>query len=187
MVDRTRRLLARYPVAAAALYAGLVVLFVAVAVTTALDLAQRRDEVAAAAAVLERLAARDAAKPAVAAAADAAVPPGAPFLEGATISVAGAALMQRVATAVTRTRGTILSSQVDTQGPQAKSGFVSVVMNVELDPASIQPLLYNLEAGMPFLFVDQLVIQSPTGPQKGAAAPLRVLLAVSGQWQGTSP
>jgi general secretion pathway protein M len=39
---------------------------------------------------------------------------------------------------------------------------------------------------MPFLFVDQLVIQAPeagAGPE-GTGGRMRVLLGVSGQWQG---
>jgi len=37
---------------------------------------------------------------------------------------------------------------------------------------------------MPFLFVDQLVVQTPlTGPSSESGK-LRVLLAVSGQWRG---
>jgi general secretion pathway protein M len=46
-------------------------------------------------------------------------------------------------------------------------------------------LLYDLEAGMPFLFVDQLVVQSPATASGSANGKLRILLAVSGQWQGT--
>ena len=46
-------------------------------------------------------------------------------------------------------------------------------------------MLYDLEAGMPFLFIDQLVVQ---GPQKSVVAGggrMRILIAVSGQWKGT--
>lgn len=186
---RTERLLSAYPTAAAILYAALVVLFVATIVTTVLDLADRRDAVAAAEAVLAQLESRNGARPAAASAA-ARIPPGSPFLEGASVSVASAALLQRVATVVTQVRGNIVSSQVDIQGPRVKEGFVSVVMTLELDAASVQPLLYNIEAGMPFLFVDQFVAQIPTGATApaGATTPaggrLRVLLGVSGQWQG---
>jgi general secretion pathway protein M len=63
---------------------------------------------------------------------------------------------------------------------------VSLTASCELDQPALQQLLYDLEVGMPFLFVDQLVIQAPeagTG-QEGAAGRMRVLLGVSGQWQG---
>ena len=50
-------------------------------------------------------------------------PTGSPFLEGQTLTVAGAALLQRVADAVTKVGGNVLSSQVDVQGVQAKDGY----------------------------------------------------------------
>jgi general secretion pathway protein M len=110
------------------------------------------------------------------------VPAGSLFVEGATVSVAGAALLQRVASATIRAGGNILSSQVDLSGPQSKAGGITVTVSFEIAPASLQPALYDLEAGMPFVFVDQLVVQAPTGSAEGGK--LRVLLAVSGQWQG---
>src|SRR5262249_27239927 len=113
------------------------------------------------------------------------VPPGSPFLEGDTVTVAGAALQQRVASAVTRQRGDVLSSQVDLQGTQAKHGFITLTVSLDVDQPGLQELLYDLEAGMPFLFVDQLMVESPqgiTGPEGGR---LHVLLEVSGQWHGT--
>ena len=40
-----------------------------------------------------------------------------------------------------------------------------------------------LEAGMPFLFIDQLVAQGPAVPGATPEGKLRVLISVSGQWQ----
>ena len=97
------------------------------------------------------------------------------------ITIAGAALQERVESAVKKAGGNVLSSQLDVQGgPNAKAGFVSMVANCELEQSALQSLLYDLEAGMPFLFVDQLDIQVPTAGE----GKLRFLLGVSGQWQG---
>jgi general secretion pathway protein M len=114
------------------------------------------------------------------------VPTGSPFLEGQTLTVAGAALLQRVADAVTKVGGNVLSSQVDVQGVQAKDGYVSVLASCEVDQAAVQPLLYDIEAGMPFLFVEQFVAQAAqTGTQTPVAGGrMRLLLAVTGRWQG---
>jgi general secretion pathway protein M len=68
------------------------------------------------------------------------------------------------------------------QGPQSKAGFITATSSFEIEPGSLQQLLYEVEAGMPFLFVNQLVVQAPTAVGEGGK--LRVLLAVSGQWQG---
>jgi general secretion pathway protein M len=111
--------------------------------------------------------------------------PGTPFLEGPTVTVAGAALLQRVAAAVANVGGTIQSSQVDVLGTQAKDGFVGLVVSCEMEQPALQKLLYDLEVGMPFLFVDQLDVQVPqtTATNEGSAGRIRVVLGVSGQWQ----
>jgi general secretion pathway protein M len=53
-----------------------------------------------------------------------------------------------------------------------------------VDQPSLQQLLYDLEAGMPFLFVDQLVAQAPETTTNALSQKMRVSLLVSGQWQG---
>jgi general secretion pathway protein M len=111
--------------------------------------------------------------------------PGTPFLEGPTVTVAGATLLQRVAAAVGNVGGTIQSSQVDVLGTQAKDGFVGLVVSCEMEQPSLQKVLYDLEAGMPFLFVDQLDVQVPqtTSANEQGTGRIRVVLGVSGQWQ----
>ena len=112
--------------------------------------------------------------------------PGTPFLEGPTVTVAGATLLQRVAAAVGNVGGTIQSSQVDLLGTQAKDGFVGLLVSCEMEQPALQKLLYDLEVGMPFLFVDQLDVQVPqtTAANEGGVGKIRVVLGVSGQWQG---
>jgi general secretion pathway protein M len=112
--------------------------------------------------------------------------PGSPFLEGPTVTVAGANLLQRVAAAVGNVGGTVQSSQVDLLGTQAKEGFVGLVVSCEMEQPALQKLLYDLEVGMPFLFVDQLDVQVPqtTALSDVANGKIRVVLGVSGQWQG---
>jgi general secretion pathway protein M len=175
-----RKSLVSSPIIAGAVYAGLVVALLIVAVSSLTDLYNQHASVAAATAMLEQLEGR---KPLSAdkRAGEAGAPSGSAFLEGSTVTVAGAALLQRVAAAVTKAGGNVLSSQLDVQGgPNAKAGFVSMVANCELEQAALQSLLYDLEAGMPFLFVDQLDIQVATAGE----GKLRFLLGVSGQWQG---
>jgi len=111
--------------------------------------------------------------------------PGTPFLEGPTVTVAGANLLQRVAAAVGDLGGQVQSSQVDVSGAQAKDGFVGLVVSCELEQPALQRLLYDLEAGMPFLFVDQLDVQVPqtTALSDAGAGRVRVILGISGQWQ----
>ncbi len=104
------------------------------------------------------------------------------------MSVAGAALQERVSAAVQAAGGNVLSSQVDLQGSETKQGFVTLSVSCEISEEALQQLIYDLESGMPFLFIDQLVVQAPQtrgGVAKGSAADqMRLQIDVSGQWQG---
>jgi len=170
------------PVVATA-YAGLVLMLLAMITSSIADILSQRAAVAASQDMLEQLEGRKT-PTAKGQSADAAMPSGSPYLEGATVTVAGAALLARVAGAVTRLGGNVLSSQLDVQGTQAKAGFVSMIASCELDQPALQPLIYDLEAGMPFLFIEQLVLQAPQAVGGAEAGRLRLLITVSGRWQG---
>jgi len=176
------RFLARFSWGAALVYLALVVAFVAATWSAIADLLDRRAEVAAARDILEQVQGR---KPSARGlAGSAGMPTGSPFLEGPTVTVAGAALLQRVAGAVAKVGGNILSSQVELQGTRSKAGFIGVLASCEVEQSALQQLLYDIEAGMPFLFVDQLVVQAPVASATSKEGRMRILLAVSGQWQG---
>jgi len=177
------RILARYPGAATLAYGLVLALLLLIAWSALADVYARYLDYAAASELLDQIEGRRPA-PAGAAARATAAPTGSPFLEGPTVTVAGAALQQRVTGAVAKVGGNVLSSQVELDGSKAKQGYVSLVASCEVEQPALQQLLYDLEAGMPFLFVDQLVVQAPqtgTGEEGGR---MRVLLGVSGQWQG---
>jgi general secretion pathway protein M len=177
-----RAAFAASPFAASAVYAGVLVLLLFLVASSIADVLGQRAEVASSASMLDQLEGRKA--PAGGAVFGSAMPSGSAFLEGATVTIAGATLLQRVAASVTKFGGSVLSTQVDLQGTPSRSGFLSMIASCEIDQPQLQPLLYELEAGMPFLFVDQLVVQTPNSPSGSASGRLRVLLAVSGQWRG---
>lgn len=165
--------------AAVTAYLALLVLAVVVIWTSLSDIAERRASLAAAERTLSEMEGhaitrKDAGSPLAAA------PAGSPFLAGQTLNVAGAALLQRVATAVNRVGGSVLSSQVNLNGARAKEGWVGLVVSFEVSQSSLQPLLYDVEAGMPFLFIDQLDVQAPR--EGGNGDRMRVQMGVSGQW-----
>jgi general secretion pathway protein M len=177
------RTFARYPYAAIAVYLVLVVAFVIAIWLSLADMLEERTVLSSSLDILSQLEARrQPGGPGNSLAVS--VPAGSPFLGGGTITVAGATLLQRVAGAIARFGGTVHSSQVDLQGQQAKDGFVTLLISCELEQPSLQQLLYDLEAGMPFLFIDQLVVQGPQGPAGEGGSRLRLLISVSGQWQG---
>jgi general secretion pathway protein M len=180
----SNRFFTRYPSVAVAAYGLLVAAFLAAIWLSLASVLERRAVLADSLDILHQLEARQQG-PNAARSSAGAVPAGSPFLGGETITVAGATLLQRVASAITQYGGTIQSSQVDLTGPQSKDGFVTLLISCEMEQANLQKLLYDLEAGMPFLFIEQLVVQ---GPQKSVAASnerMRILIAVTGQWKGT--
>jgi general secretion pathway protein M len=175
-------LTARLP--AATLYLGAMILLLFIIGSSLTDLLDKHAAVAASATMLEQFEGR---RPVAirGQAAGVTAPSGSPFLEGATVTVAGAALLQRVSAAVAKLGGNVLSSQVDLQGSQSKAGFLTIIASCDIDQPGLQQLVYDLEAGMPFLFVDQLVVQAPASFAVSGDGKLRILLTVSGQWEGT--
>ncbi|MBK3665678.1 type II secretion system protein M [Bradyrhizobium diazoefficiens] len=171
------------PLIAVTLYVAVTGGLLLVAALSIADVIAHRQALAQTSDLLDQLRGRKGA--AKSAAAELAEHPGAPFLEGPTVTVAGANLLQRVAAAVSNVGGSVQSSQVDVSGAQVKDGFVGLVVSCELEQPALQKVLYDLEAGMPFLFIDQLDVQVPqaTALSEGGTGRVRVILGVSGQWQ----
>lgn len=176
------KLLAK-PWPAAATYLGIMAVLLFVIISSVTDLLGRRAAVAATTEMLDQLQGRKT-RSAGGQGSDVSAPSGSPFIEGATVTVAGATLLERVNTAIARLGGNVQSSQIDLQGNQSKSGFITMIASCDIDQPNLQRLLYDIEAGMPFLFVDQLVVQTPSSTALSGEGKLRILLSVSGQWQG---
>ena len=177
------RMLTRSPLIAVLLYVVVIAGLLAMAGTAVSSILDHQRTLAQTSDLLDQLQGRRARR---AGTSSPLAPAGTPFLEGPTVTVAGATLLQRVAAAVGNVGGTIQSSQVDVTGTQAKEGFVGLVVSCEMEQPALQKLLYDLEVGMPFLFVDQLDVQVPqtTATNEGGVGKIRVVLGVSGQWQG---
>jgi general secretion pathway protein M len=95
------------PIMAAAAYAGLLIVLLAMIVSSIVDMLDQQAALASSAAMLEQLEGRKAPAPG-GRSAEAGMPSGSAFLEGATVTVAGAALLQRVAGTVTKLGGNVL-------------------------------------------------------------------------------
>jgi len=168
------------PLVAAAIYGAVAVALLATTVFAVADIYSGASALAEIEVMLERLQGRNAAINA-----DAQGMNGSPFLEGPTVTVAGAALLQRVAGAVTKAGGTIQSSQVEAIG--SSGGMVKLQISCEIAQNDLQRLLYDLEAGMPFLFIDEMTVEMPQATAAaGGTGQMHVQLAVSGEWQGAA-
>jgi general secretion pathway protein M len=177
------RYLNRYPAIAVACYIAVIAICIFVTWGALADIYDRYGALSAATDMLDQIEGRKGAAGRALALGN--LPSGSPFLEGRSVTIAGAALQQRVTGAVAKTGGNVLSTQIDLNTAQAKNGFISLIVSCEVKQTALQQLLYDLEAGMPFLFVDQLEVQAPQATGQEDAA-MRVLITVSGQWQGKS-
>lgn len=113
---------------------------------------------------------------------------GSPFLEAATLTIAGAELQKHITELVRAGGGHVLSSQVDLQQPEGSTDRVSLTMTAELDQSAVQKLLYEIETGLPFLYIDRLLLQ-PVQHQSGdtSGSRLRAQMSISGHWQQAKP
>jgi general secretion pathway protein M len=174
------RHLARYPNVAALVYIACIVIFLLTSLFVVLNLVEQYRALGVSTDTLAWFEGRPRTSlPESGLTADA-MPAGSPFLEGQTQTLASAALLQRVTSAVTRAGGSIVSSEVSPPGAQSKANYVRVSITCEIKQEGLQPLLYDIEAGMPFLFVNQLTAEAP--PADGEGKPMRVVLGVSGLW-----
>ena len=169
------RYFARYPSLSALIYAALVVVLCLITVfmiTDTIELYRTRN---ASLELLSRLDGRNHAQ-------NGPWPAGSPVLKGKTATVASAALLQRTTNIITRAGGIVISSEIKRKGAQSKDGYVTVTATCDLEQTALQKVLYDIEAGIPFLFIDRLNVQAPMPPKK--AGRIRVVLAISGLWPG---
>jgi general secretion pathway protein M len=106
-----------------------------------------------------------------------------PFLEGASATLAGAALQQRVADVIVKAGGVALSSQLEISGPRAAQGYIGLIVSCDLGQDGLQKTLYDLESGFPVLFVDQLVVQTGVSDDANRKGQMRVQIGVYGRWE----
>ena len=107
-----------------------------------------------------------------------------PFFEARTITLAGAALHQRLEAAVTSAKGRMVSSKVEV-APRGDERQISLAAELTIAEPDIQALLFDLETGRPYLFVDSIEARAPEGSGDPGGGAMRVSLSVSGQWSET--
>jgi general secretion pathway protein M len=179
-----RLVIGRRQALALAAYVGVVLGLLAASLWLVVDLGGKAAEVAAAQTRLDQLSERSRGSLSASPGPNAGVS-GSPFLDAQTITIAGAALQQRVEAAVAKAGGALMSSQVDLDGPDAKNGFVGLTASVEVSQPAVQTILYDIEAGMPYLFVDKLSIQSPEVFGEPESGRMRMTIGVVGQWRSS--
>ncbi len=169
----------RHARVAALVYVGVTALFFVVIISSLLGVAGQWKELNQSREMLAQLRAHVHAAPAEAQLSNASRPPGSPFVEGPTVTLAEAALITRVTGAVTRAGGSVISSEVASRDDRSHAGHIEVIVSCEIEQVAMQRLIYDIESGMPFLFIDRLDADASSGPSKS----IRLVLGVSGLWQ----
>jgi general secretion pathway protein M len=105
-----------------------------------------------------------------------------PSFEARTITLAGAALQQRIESAVASAKGRLASSKVDVESHGAERR-IEISAELTIAESDLQGLLFDLETGRPYVFVESFEARAPEAPGEGEV--LRVSLNLSGQWSGT--
>jgi general secretion pathway protein M len=177
------RYVMRYPSIPALVYGALVIALVITVFVAAIDLVQRHRAIIESTELLARFEHRTPSPSAEPGRVTGDQPQGSPFLDGQTVTIASAALLQRVNDAITRAGGNVVSSEVAPQDSRSADGFVQITATCELEQKALQGLLYDIEAGMPFLFVNQILAQAPSPESQNGQ--MRLELVVSGLWPGT--
>jgi general secretion pathway protein M len=157
--------------------AAIVALALAGAVSTGLSLRDARAEVAVLSeqdAALQAREQRLAPRPGR----DASV---APFFEARTITQAGAALQQRLEAAVAAAHGRLISSKVEV-APRDDERRINLAVELTIAEPDMQALLFDLEAGRPYLFVDAFEARATQEAGEPGGGAMRVALSVSGEW-----
>lgn len=87
------------------------------------------------------------------------------YLEGQNDTLIAAALQDRLKNAVAQTGGRLNSTQVLANTEHTKPHRVAVRGQMQMSLASLQRVLYTLESGTPYLFIDNLEVRPVVGPR----------------------
>jgi general secretion pathway protein M len=171
--------------ASAGVLLALFVATVAVALAAVSAIGSRDEEIAVKTELLADLRAR--ALPATRAGGVVHVPPEAAYLAGETEAIAGNRLQEQVTGAVEAAGGKPLSIGITgVEDGIGGSRRITVEIAFETGSDGLQETLFALEAGVPYVFVDGLVVQpqeAAGGGRSTAAGPLRATMSVSGYWR----
>jgi general secretion pathway protein M len=108
-------------------------------------------------------------------------------ISGPTETVAASALQKRILEVLEAAGGSVQSVQAEPVKDAATDGLRRLVAQLTFDSSigGLQGLLFELETGVPFVFVDSMTAQPATTSVPGARPGdrLRVTLSVSSYWK----
>lgn len=102
------------------------------------------------------------------------------LLAGATAALAGAELQGIVKRVVEQHGGNIATTQVLPIAGEGRFGRLSIKVRLTVGLPGLVGVLYALENGSPYLFVDDVTVRAPRAGRGAATGPLTVDLQLSG-------
>jgi hypothetical protein len=110
--------------------------------------------------------------------------PAGAFLDAPSRGLAGAQLQAYLARLAKEQQAALLSSGAEAAGRDDAAESIRMQAVLELKLKSLQALLYQLETGTPYIFVDALTIQPPGESQRGSDDPLlRLTIGIRALWR----
>jgi general secretion pathway protein M len=113
------------------------------------------------------------------------VAPAEAFLNAATPGLAGAQLQSYLQRVANSQQTTLISSGIEPARHEDQSDSIRVQITFDANLQGLQTILYRLESGTPYVFVDSLIVQLPGGGSQHAVEDplLRVTLGLRGLWR----
>jgi len=106
------------------------------------------------------------------------------FIDAPTSGLAAAQLQTYVARLAKEQQTTVTSSAVEPAARDDAPDFIRMQATLELSLKSLQAMLYQLESGTPYVFVELLSVQQSGAGQHGAEDPiLRLTLGIRALWR----
>jgi len=109
--------------------------------------------------------------------------PAAAFIDAPTAGLASAQLQTYIENVATEQHATLLSSGMESAARDDSPDAIRLQATLELDLKSLQAMLYRLESGTPYVFVETFVVQ-PSATQGGGEDPsLRLTVGIRALWR----
>ena len=107
------------------------------------------------------------------------------FLTASTQGLAGAQLQAYLQQMADTQHATVVSSGIEPTRHEDRRDSIRLQATLVMNLAALQAMLYQLESGTPYVFVDSLNVQLPgDGPQRAVEDPLlRVTFGLRAVWR----
>jgi len=111
--------------------------------------------------------------------------PAAAFLDAATQGLAGAQLQAHLMQLAADHHAVLISSGVEPAKREDSPDSIRLQATLEMSLQALQTLLYQLESGTPYVFVESLAVQLPGGTSQRAAEDplLRLTVSLRAMWR----